>query len=125
MTLRIAILDDYVNAALGMAPWNSLAGCEAVVFDTYIEGGDDRVVAALKDFDILVCMRERTRLPANVIDRLPKLKLIITTGLRNAAIDGEAAKKRGIPFCSAPMLGGSAAEPVSYTHLTLPTNREV
>ena len=110
MTTRIAILDDYVNAALTLAPWTSLPDCEAVVFDTYIDGGDDRVAAALKDFDVVVCMRERTRLPAAVIDRLPRLKLIVTTGARNPSIDGEAAKKRGIPVCGSPLISFAAGE---------------
>jgi phosphoglycerate dehydrogenase-like enzyme len=110
MTLRIAILDDYVNQALSLAPWGSLPDCEAVAFDTYIGGDDDRVAAALKDFDIVVCMRERTRLPANVIERLPKLKLIVTTGARNPSIDSEAAKKRGIPVCGSPLISFAAAE---------------
>jgi len=110
MTTRIAILDDYVNAALDLAPWRSLPDCEAVVFDTYIDGGDDRVAAALKDFDVVVCMRERTRLPAAVIDRLPRMKLIVTTGARNPSIDGEAAKKRGIPVCGSPLISFAAGE---------------
>ena len=110
MALRIAILDDYVNEALNLAPWSSLPDCETAVFDTYIDGGDDRVAAALKDFDIVVCMRERTRLPANVIDRLPKLKLIVTTGSRNPSIDADAAKKRGIPVCGSPLISFAAAE---------------
>lgn len=110
MTTRIAILDDYVNAALKLAPWGSLPDCQAVVFDKYISGGDGQVTAALQDFDVIVCMRERTRLPAAVIDRLPRLKLIITTGARNASIDGAAARKRGIPVCGSPMLGFAAGE---------------
>ena len=110
MTTRIAILDDYVNAALGLAPWDSLPDCQAVVFDTYISGGDDRVANALQEFDVVVCMRERTRLPAAVIDRLPRLKLIITTGARNASIDGAAARKRGIPVCGSPLIGFAAGE---------------
>ena len=114
MTTRIAILDDYVNAALTLAPWTSLPDCEAVVFDTYIDGGDDRVAAALKDFDVVVCMRERTRLPAAVIDRLPRLKLIVTTGARNPSIDGEAAKKRGIPVCGSPLISFAAGEHAGY-----------
>lgn len=110
MTTRIAILDDYVNAALALAPWTSLPDCEAVVFDRYIDGGDTRVAAALKDFDVVVCMRERTRLPAAVIDQLPRLKLIVTTGARNPSIDGEAAKKRGIPVCGSPLISFAAGE---------------
>ncbi len=110
MTTRIAILDDYVNAALKLAPWGSLPDCQAVVFEKYISGGDDRVVAALQDFDVVICMRERTRMSAAVIGRLPRLKLIITTGSRNASIDGEAARQRGIPVCGSPLISFAAGE---------------
>lgn len=109
MTTRIAILDDYFRKSLESAPWDSLPDCDITVFDTYL-GGDDAVIAALQGFDVICCMRERTRLPAPVIDKLPDLKLILTTGVRNASIDIKAADARGIPVCGTAMLGYPAAE---------------
>ena len=67
------------------------------------------MIAALKDFAIIVAMRERTGFPKAVIDALPNLKLLITTGMRNASIDTEAAKARGVIVSAAP--APSAARP--------------
>ena len=109
MTTRIAILDDYFNKALGSAPWDSLSDCEVKTFDTYIDS-EDKIVAALQGFKVVACMRERTRFPATVINRLPDLKLLLTTGHRNAAIDMQAARACGIDVCGVNMLGYPAAE---------------
>src|SRR3546814_4632934 len=65
---------------------------------------------SLADFDIVVAMRERTRLPASLIERLPKLKLIVTTGMRNFSIDMDAARARGIPVCGTSGQGHPTAE---------------
>ena len=94
--LRIAILDDYQNVALEMADWSPLAGRAAItVFNDHLTNPDD-VVERLLPFDVVCVMRERTPLPRSVIERLPRLKLIASTGPRNAAIDTEAAAERGI-----------------------------
>jgi phosphoglycerate dehydrogenase-like enzyme len=94
--LRIAILDDYQNVALKMADWSPFAGRAAItVFDDHLSE-PDKVVERLLPFDVVCVMRERTPLPRSVIERLPRLKLIASTGPRNAAIDGEAAAERGI-----------------------------
>lgn len=109
--LKLAILDDYVNAALKMANWDSLPdSIETVVFDQHLGHNEDAVVEALTPFDILVCMRERTPLPTSVITRLPNLKLIVTTGMRNLAIDTKLAAERGIPVCGTGMTTYAAAE---------------
>jgi len=109
--VKLAILDDYVNAALSMADWKSLPeNIEVSVFDQHLGHDEDVVIDALVSFDILVCMRERTPLPASVLDRLPNLKLIVTTGMRNLAIDTELAKARGIPVCGTGMTSYAAAE---------------
>lgn len=109
--MKLAILDDYVNAALSMADWKSLPeNIEVSVFDQHLGHDEDVVIDALVSFDILVCMRERTPLPASVLDRLPNLKLIVTTGMRNLAIDTELAKARGIPVCGTGMTSYAAAE---------------
>jgi D-3-phosphoglycerate dehydrogenase len=82
--------------ALNSADWSPIKGdIDIKVFNAHL-GGPDKVIAALQDFDIVVAMRERTGFPKAVIDALPKLKLLITTGMRNASIDTEAAKARGV-----------------------------
>jgi phosphoglycerate dehydrogenase-like enzyme len=94
--IRIAILDDYQNAALEMADWSPLAGrAEITVFNDHLADVDE-IVKRLQPFDVVCVMRERTRLSRSVIERLPHLKLIASTGPRNAAIDLEAAAERGI-----------------------------
>jgi phosphoglycerate dehydrogenase-like enzyme len=105
MALRCAILDDYQNVVLKVADWSKLKGeVEFTVFNEHL-GGPDKVIAALKGFQIVVAMRERTGFPKQVIDALPDLKLIVSTGLRNASIDVEAAKARGITVCGTPSFG--------------------
>jgi phosphoglycerate dehydrogenase-like enzyme len=94
--MRIAILDDYQNAALEMADWSPLAGrAEISVFNDHLSNADE-VVERLLAFDVICVMRERTPLPSSVIERLPRLKLIASTGPRNAAIDVQAAVERAI-----------------------------
>ena len=109
MAVRCAILDDYQNIVLKVADWSPVKGdIDIKVFNQHL-GGADSVVAALKDFEIVVAMRERTGFPKAVIDALPKLKLLITTGMRNASIDTEAAKARGVTVCGT----GSFGSPTS------------
>jgi len=89
--IRIAILDDYQNASLEMADWSPLAGRAVItVFNDHLSNFDE-IVERLLPFDVVCVMRERTPLPRSVIGRLPRLKLIASTGPRNAAIDVEAA----------------------------------
>ena len=108
---KLAILDDYQNAALDAADWSGLSDdVEITVFDKHLGWDEDAIAAALAPFDILVCMRERTRFPASQIDKLPNLKLIVTTGMRNLAIDMEHAKSKGIVVSGTQMLPYPAAE---------------
>lgn len=94
--VRIAILDDYQNVSLEMADWSPLAGRAAItVFNDHLSDLD-AIVERLLPFDVVCVMRERTPLPRAVIERLPRLKLIASTGSRNAAIDMNAAAERGI-----------------------------
>ena len=94
--IRIAILDDYQHVALEMADWSPLAGRAAItVFNDHLSNLDD-IVERLLPFDVVCVMRERTPLPRSVIERLPRLKLLASTGPRNAAIDVVAAAERGI-----------------------------
>ena len=109
MTTRIAILDDYQNAALDAADWSTLGpGVEIKVFNRYIES--EAVAEALQGFDVVVGMRERTPFPKSLIDKLPDLKLLITSGMRNLSFDMAAARERGIVVSGTAMLGHPAAE---------------
>ncbi len=101
MSLRIALLDDYQQLAMGMADWASLPeGTVVHAFDKAM-AGEDELVNALQDFDVVVAMRERTAFPASVIARLQGLRLLASTGLRNAAIDVQACLKQGVAVCGA------------------------
>ncbi|MGB6307113.1 MAG: D-2-hydroxyacid dehydrogenase family protein [Steroidobacteraceae bacterium] len=94
--VKIAVLDDYQGAALTLADWSAVtARAEVTVFNDHLTEAD-AVVRRLLPFDIVCVMRERTPLRRNVIERLPKLKLIASTAKRNASIDTEAAAERGI-----------------------------
>ncbi|EHY86998.1 D-2-hydroxyacid dehydrogenase family protein [Saccharomonospora azurea] len=95
--MRIAILDDYQNVALTLADWDSL-DAEVRVFTEHI-ADQDELVRALAGFDVVVAMRERTPFPAALLSRLPDLRLLVTTGQRNASIDVEAARRQGIVVC--------------------------
>jgi phosphoglycerate dehydrogenase-like enzyme len=102
---RCAILDDYQNVVLKVTDWSKVSGdLDIKVFNEHL-GGPDNVVKALQGFDIVCAMRERTGFPRAVIEQLPDLKLLITTGLRNASIDVAAAKERGVVVCGTPSVG--------------------
>jgi phosphoglycerate dehydrogenase-like enzyme len=109
MPYRCAILDDYQNFALKSTDWSPIAKeVEITVFNEPL-GGQDKVIRALADFDIVIGMRERTPFPRPVIEALPKLKLLITTGARNASFDVEAAKARNVVVCGTPGVGNPTA----------------
>jgi phosphoglycerate dehydrogenase-like enzyme len=94
--MKIAILDDYQNAALKMADWSALSErAEITVFDDHV-ADPSALVERLLPFEVVCVMRERTPLPREVLQRLPRLKLIASTGSRNASIDMGAAKELGI-----------------------------
>src|SRR6185312_10115647 len=95
---RLAILDDYQDVALDLAPWDTLQDVEVVVFHDPLPTAGD-VVAALEGFDVVVAMRERTAFGADVIAGLPGLRLLVTTGMANAAIDLDAAAAAGVTVC--------------------------
>ncbi|WP_213979414.1 D-2-hydroxyacid dehydrogenase family protein [Sphingomonas sp. dw_22] len=93
---KIAILDDYQGVALRMADWSVLSNDATVtVFKDHVVE-PDAIVGRLTDFDIICVMRERTPLTRAIIERLPRLRVIMSTGPRNASIDLEAANERGI-----------------------------
>jgi phosphoglycerate dehydrogenase-like enzyme len=93
---RIAVLDDYQNVALSLADWSALDERATVtVFNDHL-ADSDAVVERLQPFDIVCVMRERTPMTRAVIERLPKLRLIASTAMRNASIDLKAAEERGV-----------------------------
>ena len=109
---RVAILDDYQHVARRMADWSTLpAGTDVVVFADHLKDAG-AVAARLADFEAVVAMRERTAFPRALLERLPKLKLLVTTGMRNASIDVAAATARGIVVC------GTAGLPYPTAELT-------
>ena len=99
MKERCAVLDDYQHVALSMADWTSLTGVVdiEVFHDPFVSEED--VVLKLMNFEIIVIMRERTPFPDKVLSRLPNLKLLITTGMRNASVDLSSAARHGIVVC--------------------------
>jgi phosphoglycerate dehydrogenase-like enzyme len=110
--LRCAILDDYQNAALTMADWSAIADrVEVKPFHQHFDK-EDELVDAIGDCDIVVIMRERTPFRAPLFARLPKLKLLITSGMRNASIDLAAAASHGVVVC------GTASSSEPPTELT-------
>lgn len=108
--MRLAILDDYQGVALALADWRRLA--PGVTADPVCEpfADEDDAAARLADAEIIVAMRERTPFPASLLARLPRLRLLVTTGMRNAAIDLAAAAERGVTVTGTEMLGYPTAE---------------
>ncbi len=108
--LRCTILDDYQQVALACADWSGLGkevGVEAIIEPI---ADRDRLAERLAAVDIVVAMRERTRFDRGLFERLPALRLLVTTGMRNASIDLVAANERGITVCGTGSHPGPAAE---------------
>src|SRR5262249_23266850 len=102
---RCAILDDFQDVALKVADWSKVSGdVDIKVFNEHL-GGAENVIKALQGFQIVCAMRERTAFPRAVLEKLPDLKLLITTGMRNASIDMAAAADRGVTVCGTGSLG--------------------
>jgi phosphoglycerate dehydrogenase-like enzyme len=107
---RVAILDDYQDVALSLADWKSLGPDVSVEAFHERLSGEDVLVKRLADFEVIVAMRERTHFPRPVLKGLPKLKLLVTTGMRNVAIDSKAAAELGITVSGTGMLTPPTAE---------------
>lgn len=108
--MRVAILDDYQGVALRLADWKSLhPEAQIEAFPEHI-ADLETLAKRLHTFECLVLMRERTPLPRALIAKLPNLKLVITTGMHNASIDGAALAERGIVYCGTEGVGHSTAE---------------
>ena len=110
MTTQVAILDDYQKVAQSSADWTALPEDVEVTFFHDHLADPDRLVARLAPFAIVGIMRERTPFPASLLERLPNLRLLITTGPRNASVDVEAAQRLGITVCGTRSSGHATAE---------------
>ena len=110
--LRIAVLDDYQSVAAEYTDWSRVPEPVEVVAFSDPAVDPDALVARLQAFDVVIAMRERTPFPRSVLERLPALRLLVTTGSRNAAIDVEAAAEHGISVC------GTGAHPSGPVELT-------
>ena len=108
--MRVAILDDVERVALSCADWRSLGADEVVALERHLEGPE--LTELLAGFDVLVVQRERTRIDSALLDGLPALRLIVTTGVRNASIDLAACASHGVVVCST---GGTQAPVVEHT----------
>ncbi|TFV87394.1 D-2-hydroxyacid dehydrogenase family protein [Blastococcus sp. CT_GayMR16] len=109
---RIAVLDDYQSVAADFTDWSRLPEpTDVVEFHDSVDG-EDALVARLEPFDVVVAMRERTAFPRSVLERLPNLRLLVTTGMRNKSIDIAAANERGITVC------GTGSQPTATAELT-------
>ena len=97
--LRCAIPDDYFDFALTVADWSKIRDRVDITVFKEPFANEAAAANALKDFEIICAMRERTAFPRSLFDALPKLKLLITSGMRNASIDSEAAKDRKVVYC--------------------------
>ncbi|SBS77082.1 Phosphoglycerate dehydrogenase [uncultured Mycobacterium sp.] len=110
--VQVAVLDDYQNVALELADWSAVTDrADITVFNDHIFDPDE-LVARLTPFDVIFVMRERTPLPRSIIERLPKLKMIASTGPFNASIDMAAAEERGVHVGTT---GGTVASTVELT----------
>ena len=110
MMTRVALLDDYQGAAIKSADWQSLhPQLQIEALPAHI-ADPEALARRLHAHECVVLMRERTAFPKSLIDRLPNLRLIVTAGMRNAAIDVDAATARGIQVCGTNMLGHPTAE---------------
>ncbi|MEU9252961.1 D-2-hydroxyacid dehydrogenase family protein [Streptomyces sp. NPDC048270] len=110
--LRCAVLDDYQEAATSLADWTPVADRVEVVTYTDHLSHEDRLAERLADVDIVVTLRERLAFPASLLDRLPRLKLLVASGMRNSVIDYAAAARNGVTVCGT---ASSATPPVELT----------
>jgi phosphoglycerate dehydrogenase-like enzyme len=106
---RIAVLDDYQSVAADFCDWSVVPDAEVVEFHDHL-ADEDAVAERLQPFDVVIAMRERTDFRRSLLERLPNLRLLVTTGMRNKSIDVEAANERGITVCGTGILPNGTAE---------------
>ncbi|MBT1636272.1 D-2-hydroxyacid dehydrogenase family protein [Clavibacter michiganensis] len=111
--IRIAVLDDHQGVSARLADWDAIPGVAATAFRDHL-GSPEEVVAALRPFDVVVAMRERTRFDEAVLSALPALRLLVTTGRANAAIDLQAAARAGILVSGGATGGTSGAAELTW-----------
>ncbi|AGS69675.1 D-2-hydroxyacid dehydrogenase family protein [Streptomyces collinus] len=112
MRLRCAVLDDFQGAAAGSADWSVIEDrVEVVALREHLDG-EDALAAALAGFDIVVTLRERVPFPGSLIARLPRLRLLVASGMRNSVIDYAAAEAHGVTVCGT---ASSSTPPVELT----------
>jgi len=104
MGTRVAVLDDYQHVAASYGPWHLLPDTVTVSYFHDHVADEDALAQRLTPFQVVVAMRERTPFPASLLDRLPNLELLVTTGPFNAVIDSAHARRRGVVVCGT---GGS------------------
>jgi phosphoglycerate dehydrogenase-like enzyme len=98
--MKLAILDDYQGVARSFADWSAVEErCAITVFNRHL-GDLETAAEALRDFEIICAMRERQPFPRAMFERLPKLRLLVTTGARNRSIDLDAATDHAVPVCA-------------------------
>ena len=108
--MRLSILDDYQGVALEMADWSPLEGRVEIVVERKPFADEDAAARALAGSEIIAAMRERTPFPRSLVERLPNLKLLNTTGMRNASFDLAALRDRGVVVCGTEGGGLDTAE---------------
>ena len=107
--VKVAILDDYQNVALSKGDWSGIPEAQVQSFQDHV-ADEDALVQRLAPYEVIVAMRERTPFPRSLVERLPNLKLLVTTGARNASFDMDALRERGITVCGTRGSGTSTAE---------------
>lgn len=108
--VRVAVLDDYQQVAKTMADWSGrLPGAAVTFFDRHI-ADEAELTALLAPFEVIVAMRERTPFPRSVLENLPRLRLLVTTGMRNASLDMEASAALGVTVCGTRVHPSGTAE---------------
>jgi phosphoglycerate dehydrogenase-like enzyme len=108
--MRVSILDDYQGVALDMADWSPVRGRAEIAVERKAFADENAAARALADSEIVCAMRERTAFPRSLVERLPKLKLLVTTGMRNASFDMSALRDRGVTVCGTEGGGLDTAE---------------
>jgi len=111
--MKIAILDDYYDRAASYADWNSIDFASINFIDHHI-ADESALIERLLPYDAVGLMRERTPFPKSIINSLPNLKLIVTSGKQNAAIDVKAAAERNIVVCGTPSPGHATLNSLFY-----------
>ncbi|MEK0416303.1 MAG: hypothetical protein RI949_309, partial [Pseudomonadota bacterium] len=119
--IKIAVIDDYQKVASELAPWHLIEGAQLTFLHRWMTSQDE-VVKALSDFDVVVAMRERTKFPRQVLQRLPRLRLLVTTGMINRSIDVAAANDQGVLVCGTPWAEAATVE-VTWAHILALTHR--